>query len=442
MNFKLHCLLLFFFLINSFLPYSAFAQESGVPLLRNYSPEEYNSEPQIWAITQDQRGIMYFGASDGILEYDGSDWRKICTPKKQVVRSLDIDSNGRIYVGSNNEFGYLEPDASGSLHYVSLSIFLDTMYQNFEDIWKTVVKSDVVYFSSNKFIFRFSPDKGKPSKKNLKVYKTETGFFLLFKNNADVFSFQRRKGMYKIGKDSLEKIRGATKVRTWFMETYEGNKSLIGTNPDGLFVYDPDALNDEDIITKTYFNKAALAETESFLNENQLYHAIRLRDGRFALATIRSGIVIIDKTGKIVQHICKENGLQSQTVHYLFEDRQGALWAALTYGISRIETHYPVSTWDEKAGLVGSIYNVIRFNRKIYASSNLGLYYLEKNRFYPVEELSGKNAIQVFDLKTFLMEGKNKFLATATHGIWEVADKNARNISRFVTFGMYQSPVD
>ena len=418
------------------------AQESGVPLLRNYSPEEYNSEPQIWAITQDQRGIMYFGASDGILEYDGSIWRKIYTPKKQVVRSLDIGSNGRVYVGSNNEFGYLKPDASGNVQYISLSVFLDTVYKNFGDVWKTVVRGNSVYFSSNNFIFKFTPEQEKPSKENIKTYKSETGFFLLFKNKTDVFSFQRRKGMYKIGKDSLELIKGATKVRTWFMDTYEGYKSLIGTNPDGLFVYDPNALKDEDIVTKKYFNKEAVAETESFLNENQLYHAIRLRDGRFALATIRSGIVIIDKFGKTLQHICKENGLQSQTVHYLFEDRQGALWAALTYGISKIETHYPVGIWDEKTGLVGSIYNVIRVNGKIYASSNLGLHYLDKNKFYPIEELAGKNAIQVFDLKKYKIAGKDKFLASSTHGIWEINGKNAQNISRFVTFGMYQSPID
>lgn len=432
--------MIFFFIV--FISFNCFSQECGIPLLKNYPPEEYHSEPQVWAITQDQRGIMYFGVSDGILEYDGVVWRKIPTPKKQVVRSLDIDRKGKVFAGANNDFGYLEADATGSLQYVSLSKSLDSAYRDFDDVWKTIAGEDGVYFSTNKYIFRYQAGNEKPAASRIKVFKAETGFFLLFKNGKEVYTFQRKKGLYRIGKDTLETVRGGSKVRTWFMAPYEGDKALVGTNPDGLFVFDPSAGNPDEILSKCSFDTEALYELEALLNENQLYHGIRLDDGRFALATIRSGIVIIDRYGKILQHIYKENGLQSQTVHYLFQDRQGALWAALTYGISRLETHYPVSTWDEKSGLTGSIYNVVRHEGKIYSSSNLGLHYLEKNKFYPVEELAGKNAIQVFDLKTYKISGKTFFLASATHGIWEVTGKHAINISKLVSFGMYQSPVD
>gem|GEM_PF-3588710 len=423
--------LIIFFLVQVLF---CFSQESGVPMLKNYSPEDYGSEPQIWAVTQDHRGFMYFGASDGILEYDGAEWRKIYTTKKQVVRSLDVDKNGNIYVGSVNDFGMLKPDSAGSLKYNSISISLDSSCRIFEDVWKTLVGKDGVYFCSNNFIFRYDPRSG-----SIKVFRSDNGYFLLFRHNDEMYTIQRGKGLYKAGKDSLELAKGGEKVRTWFMEPY-GDMILTGTS--GLFVYDPFAEKEEDILTKKYFDEKNIAELDAFLAENQLYHAISLKDGRYALATIRSGIVIIDRTGKILQHIYKGNGLQSQTVHFLFQDRQGGLWAALTYGISRLEVSKPLCTWDERAGLVGSIYNVIRHNGQIYASSNLGLHYLENNSFFPVPEIAGKNAIQVFDLKSYKIGGQKRLFATATDGIWEVNGKNAFNISRLVSFGIYQSPFD
>lgn len=51
--------------------------ETGKPLIRNYSPREYQAAPDAWAILQDQRGVMYFGTGSGVLEYDGASWRLI-----------------------------------------------------------------------------------------------------------------------------------------------------------------------------------------------------------------------------------------------------------------------------------------------------------------------------------------------------------------------------
>ena len=74
-----------------------FAQASGTagkPFITNFSPKEYGAGPQNWAVVQDQRGVMYFGNSNGILEYDGSNWRLIQLPNSSTVRSLAIDEQG------------------------------------------------------------------------------------------------------------------------------------------------------------------------------------------------------------------------------------------------------------------------------------------------------------------------------------------------------------
>ncbi len=67
---------------------------------------------QTWCITQDDRGVMYFGTYDkGILEYDGKTWRKIQVPDSKPVNSMIKGDDGVIYVGTSGDFGFLEPTA-------------------------------------------------------------------------------------------------------------------------------------------------------------------------------------------------------------------------------------------------------------------------------------------------------------------------------------------
>src|SRR5210317_477209 len=94
--------------------------ETGRPFITNYPPNLHDANPQNWCIEQDDRGVMYFGNSDGVLEYDGHNWRLIKTPKNNVVRSMAKDKNGRIWVGGSGEIGYLAPDSIGNMSFVSL----------------------------------------------------------------------------------------------------------------------------------------------------------------------------------------------------------------------------------------------------------------------------------------------------------------------------------
>src|SRR5512136_439531 len=102
---KLRFILILFFAVQ------AYPQEAARPFLRNYPPSEYRASQQNWAVTQDKRGIMYFGNNDGLLEYDGVTWRLTKLP---IVRTIAIDSLGTIYVGLENDMGFLRHEADGS----------------------------------------------------------------------------------------------------------------------------------------------------------------------------------------------------------------------------------------------------------------------------------------------------------------------------------------
>ncbi|MFP4604393.1 MAG: hypothetical protein ACLFNJ_03335, partial [Bacteroidales bacterium] len=135
-----------FFLSLFIIPFSiVFSQEeeiNGLPFITNISPQEYGQHVQNWDILQDNRGIMYIANGNGVIEYDGETFRLIELPGKETVRSLAIDSNNRIYVGSVGEFGYLEPNSKGKTQYKSLTSKIPGKHKNFGDTWDTQCKKE------------------------------------------------------------------------------------------------------------------------------------------------------------------------------------------------------------------------------------------------------------------------------------------------------------
>ena len=49
--------------------------ETGVYVFQRYSAKQYGASPQNWGVAEDQRGIMYFANTNGLLEFDGNSWR-------------------------------------------------------------------------------------------------------------------------------------------------------------------------------------------------------------------------------------------------------------------------------------------------------------------------------------------------------------------------------
>lgn len=415
----------------------------GNYFIKNYAPIEYQSSNQVWGIVQDNQGIMYF-AADKILEYDGVSWRKIPLPNKSTVRSLALDSTSNtIFVGGVNEFGYLKADKTGKLVYQSLSSQLDSTNSQFYDVWRTEVGSDGVYFSTNSTLFRYSFEDIQAGKDPITIWKNSNSFFLLYKVNNRIFTGVRGEGIVEVIGDSLIPLKYNKKkehISTWFMFPYQNQQFLIGNSGTGISVYNPNSKTDK-YITKSPLQSSKLTKTDQFLADNQLYSGAYLGNGKYALGTITGGIIIINKNGEIIHRINKKSGLQNQTIHYLYKDKQGGLWAAMTYGISRIEINTPITNFNDLSGIEGSIYNTIRTNGDIYVSSNLGLFKKEKNHFYPVEGLTGPKAVQCFGLENINVpyDTKPHLFAYTTRGVYEIIDKKAKAILDIVSFDIVQA---
>src|SRR6056297_808708 len=110
------------FLYSILLPVISLAQSErieGLSFIHNIEAEEYGEHSQNWDIIQDDRGMIYIANGNGVIEYDGENFKLIELPKSGTIRSLVIGENNRVYVGGVEEIGYLQPNINGDMEYVS-----------------------------------------------------------------------------------------------------------------------------------------------------------------------------------------------------------------------------------------------------------------------------------------------------------------------------------
>lgn len=353
-------------------------QDAGLPFIQNFRPKETHSLPQNFAIIQDHRGVMYFGNSAGVLEYDGSSWRLIQLPGLSEAYSLTIDKQGLIFVGGNNELGYLKPDTNGQMRYISLLEYVPSSNREFGPVWKSQATSEGIFFGSLKCLIRLRKTANGPedlASWSSKVWMPDESFYTLHSIQNQIFVSLPQK-LFKLSGDSLHLIQEHKKVTNstinlmlpYSEKTIIGKpkrpEMLVGTRYDGLFLFDGISL------------KPFKTEAETYLKKNALYHGAMLPDGRYALATLWGGVVIIDRKGRLLQIVDKKAGLHNETILFVFPDREGGLWLGTNNGIARIEASTPLTVFQESQGLTGGVSSVIRHKGRLYVGTSAGLGYL------------------------------------------------------------------
>jgi len=404
--------------VNSFNP-------TDSPLVTNYLPKDYSANVQNWAVIQDYRGVLYFGNGEGILEYDGNSWRKISIVN-DVARCFAIDEDGTIYVGGINEFGYLKPDSSGALKYISLNRFISKEKNNIGDIFRIIINKDGLYLQTFSTLMLFEEDKNikgsflKRITKNpsIKIWNTKTRINPILSLGDRIFVHERNIGLQEMVDGKLVMLPGGEQFAqdlicillpypSPFSNFQFGNqKILIGSLRYGLYLFDGNKFEKFD------------NEADRYLIENRLYYrGVLLGDGTYALGTQLGGIVVIDQNGKLKKIIDKKSGLNDNTVWDLFNDNEGNLWAALDNGISKILYPTSLNFISEKSGFDGTIHSINKTDNKLILVTSSGLYSLEKNksdaqRFQKVEGIS----VQSWDILPL----RNSYLAVTNDGLIEV----------------------
>lgn len=99
---------------HSHFPYFSRPRTNRCSLYFNFKKSEYRAAGQNWAVGSDEHGRVYIGNSRGLLQYNGTYWQLLPLPKGEYVRSIHMTDNGRIYVGSFEEFGFSHATGSAN----------------------------------------------------------------------------------------------------------------------------------------------------------------------------------------------------------------------------------------------------------------------------------------------------------------------------------------
>jgi ligand-binding sensor domain-containing protein/DNA-binding CsgD family transcriptional regulator len=393
----------------------------GLPYISNFSREQYQAGTQNWSIAQDNYGLLYYANNDGVLRFDGSDWKLYPLPNNSIVRVVSSIEN-KIYAGGFDEFGYFEYTAQGKFKYTSLSDKLDDGSKEFGEIWRIYSTRYGIVFQSYKGVFLLQDNK-------LITIKPKSTFGFSYLVNNNFFVVDRKYGLFVLQGRVLNPI---IKEEQFFQENEipfvfsAGNQEyLIGTNNNGVYIYDGQELSP----WNTKLNK--------HLIENQIYTAIELQDEELAIGTIQDGVFIADKQGNIHQHVNRFKGLQNNTVLSLLYDNSQNLWVGLDNGIDYLEISSPIS-------LINYCYNIetayatVVHNNLLYIGTNQGLFAKEisliKNE-YSLDDgfrlIDGTQG-QVWSLKvfggelfcghnygTFLVDGFRVNQISETPGAWD-----------------------
>ena len=228
---QIYFLLLFFLLLR----WSSFGQNSNLGILpvQNFSKKSYQAGTQNWDISQDQRGVVYFGNNEGLLEFDGIHWRKYPLSNQTIVRSVEIAPDGKIYVGGQGEFGYFLGDEKGILRYHSLSSEVPEEHANFADVWDIELINDAVLFSTGQHVFKWQNEQ-------IKAYVTGSAISYMGKIGGTIYIHDEDRGLLQFLGDKfiIPAFQNKPESPVTGHLAWRGDTSLIATHKHGLFVFD------------------------------------------------------------------------------------------------------------------------------------------------------------------------------------------------------------
>nr|WP_294922818.1 triple tyrosine motif-containing protein [uncultured Flavobacterium sp.] len=387
----------------------------GVPFITNYNSKTYKAASVNWDIIQDSRGMMFFANHFGIMQFDGVGWNIVSQPEnRSMVRSLAIDKKNKIYVGAQGEFGYTVQLANGQYKYTSLVKLIPDDARNFGDVLHTVVRNKDVVFFSNDRIFIYKNNK-------IKVISSETNFDDFYEVNKEIYVSDNTKGLLKLDNDILKEIPNSVeflgmKISKIF-QTKEG--LLLLTQKKGFFIYKNNQI------------QPFATEADYLLKKNQITVGIRLSDGYFGIGTRQSGLIIMDSSGQLIQHINGQSGLQNEYVTNLKTDKEGNLWVTMKEGISLIQISSPLSRILDTLNTETKIYCSLIYQNKLYIGTDNGLFWIDWEAYR-----SGKRENAHFQHITGMSENVwnigffgGSLLAFEKNGVFEVSNNSAKLVA-------------
>jgi len=345
--------------------------QQGSPLLTHYI-QSRDLENQNWAICQDEYQVMFYANRKGVLTFDGQDWFIIRIPMIPYAMQKN-PANGKIYIGGDYNFGYIEKDQLGFYKFISLSD--DSTMTGF--ITRIIFDGSDAWFYSEQSVSRFDLETNSVEfRLDAKTGFPFTGMIVTPKNT---FINVLNKGLHRLQSDTLFPIVSGyvtEKTDVLFSLPYSTSLVLVGFGDGRLSLFDG----------MKYINYTI--KDDGYLKENLLSEGIALGDTAYAFSTLEGGAIVIDKLSRnLLFTINNQNELPDDEVFAIGSDNSGGLWLSHQYGLTRADLNLPVRNYGIFQGLKGNLSSALKYRNELYVATSEGVFYLSEVKSYDEKEI-------------------------------------------------------
>jgi len=387
-----------------------------------FTPQQISIGNQNWKIDQGGNQTLYFANNQGLVTYNGAQWKLHPAKDNSIVRAVKVIGS-RIYSSSYRDFGFWESDKTGQLQYTSLSKSFAIDVLEDEQFWNIVPHEGNIVFQSLNRLILFNP-----TNNDVAFIETKNTLLKSFKLKEEFYFQVKDQGLFQVKKGKAVLMSAAPLFRNQSLVNLFKNKEthLVVTQEKGLYHWVNDQL--------LPWNKP----NDVLLNHYNLYSAHQLKNKDYALGTVGKGLLILSKDGTIVQELNQEKGLSNNTILSIFEDQYANIWLGLDNGINLINRSSAFKEYIDVTGQLGSIYTSAKNGDYFYLGTNQGLFVKRRNsneEFTLVENTQG----QVWNLTTI----NGKLFCGHNRGALEIEGKKAKLISDVMgTWLFRQHPTD
>ena len=307
------------FIILIFLCFSLFGSGSGP--FRNYIHRGWSSDeglPQnsVYSITQDKDGFLWIGTAEGLVKFDGAEFKLFdkytnSNFTSNVILSLFENDNGCLWIGIKAG-GMVRKCGEEFSHFTKkdglTSDTVTAIVKNGSKILMGTFGGGITVYENGKFS-AYSKNSFLPDSFIYDMLYTDGTLYVATDD-----------GLYAIKDDKVVKYAEneglpELNIRALYMDS---NDNLwVGTSDSGLAVL------------KKGSRKFKVFQTKDGISSERIFGIQEDSSGKLWIGTIGGGVNIYD--GKKFYHYTKNNGLSSDVVRTLFRDRAGNMWAG-TFG--------------------------------------------------------------------------------------------------------------
>jgi AraC family transcriptional regulator, chitin signaling transcriptional activator len=349
---------LIIYLLLSFIAGSVYAQklpEKGVPALKNYLPSEYGNIGKVWSIKSGNNGIVYMASDRGLVEFDGKNW-KTYRGSAGNTRSLLVISDSLIYTGSDLDFGVWKKKDKG-YQYTSLYSFKEELSYLNEEFWGVYKIKDKILFASHNNLYILN---------NNQIVKIATPykFNSTFESSGNIYFSDESHGLFTLNGLTINPVsesKSNQKFEVAGLLNYSG-KSILVTKNEGLFQMENGVFS------------TINSPLSNLIKEAKVFCVEIINEEFFAIGTVLKGLFIVNKEGRIIQHINKNKGLLNNTVLSLHSSKSGKLWLSMDYSLASLNLSSDISYVHDYRGEFGTCHSAIIKGNYFYLGTNQGLY--------------------------------------------------------------------